>query len=185
MKKMITFLLLLILTSLACSLPFRGSATVEPTSIPVSTAAAGEVEDQMATAAAELEVNGQVSVILTDTQLTSYIAQKLALNEDSPLTNPQVILQNGQIEVTGKATIGILTAPATIILEPYANQGNLGITIKEAKLGSVPLPQSTLDSISQTLNENLNDLITIRGDKFYLETIAISDGSLTLSGHLQ
>jgi len=184
MKKITILFVILILASLACSLPTRTAPTDEPT-VPVSTEAAGEAESVLATAAAELRTSGKISVTLTETQLTSYIAQRIAAQPDSPIKDPQVILQNGEIEITGKASVGILSANASIILEPFANNGNLGVTIREARFGSVPVPDSTIESLSQTLNQNLNDLITIQGEKFYLETIEIGDGTLTLSGTLQ
>ncbi|HMN58855.1 MAG TPA: hypothetical protein PJ988_00740 [Anaerolinea sp.] len=184
MKKIAILFAILILASLACQLPSRAAPTEQPT-VPVSTEAAGEAESVLATAAAELRASGKVSVTLTETQLTSYIAQRIAAQPDSPIQDPQVILQNGEIEITGKAKVGILSANASIILEPYADNGNLRVNIRGAKFGSVPVPDATIESLSQTLNQNLNDLITIQGEKFYLETIAIADGTLTLSGTLQ
>jgi uncharacterized protein YpmS len=184
MKKLLVLMVVLILASLACQLPGRAASIAQPT-IVVSKEAAGEVENQLATAAADLNDTGLVTVVFTESQLTSYITEKIADQPDNPIQNPQVLLRDGTIEVTGKAKVGILSTVARLVLEPFANQGNLGVDIREAKLGSLPFPDSTLESISQTLNQNLNDLITVRGDKFYLETISVNDGTLTLSGRLQ
>ena len=184
MKRFSAFLILLVLTSLACQMPIRAISTQTPTLIPVSTEAVGQMENQMATAAAELEQTGQVTVTFTETQLTSYFAQQLSTSGEMMLTDPQVILANDTIEVTGTAAVGKLKSNTQIILEPYADQGNLRMTILEAKFGKLPVPDAILKTLTNTLNQNLDNLTSINGQKFWLETIEIADGTMTLSGRL-
>jgi hypothetical protein len=182
MKRIGAFITILILTSLACQLPLRRSATPEPTPIPVSTEAAGQVEDQLATAAAELEQTGSVTITFTEAQITSYIANKMIASNQDFFQNPQVLLQDGAIDISGQAKIGMLSSKARLVLEPYADQGNLYIRIRSGKFGSIPVPDATLQSLSETINQNLNELITVNGQKFWLESIQISNGTMTLSG---
>jgi uncharacterized protein YpmS len=183
MKPIRTFLLLLVLFSLACQMPIR-AASQDSTSIPISTEAAGQFEDQLATASAELEQTGQVTVIISETQLTSYFAQQLPSSGDVVLTDPQVRLRDGIIEVTGIASVGSLTTDAMVILQPYIEQGNLRLSIQEAKFGAVPIPDAILETLTETLNQNLDNFTTVNGRKFWLETITVADGSMTLSGSL-
>jgi len=184
MKQIRTFLLLLILFSLACQMPIR-AAQQDQTPIPVSTEAAGQFEEQLATAAAELEQTGQVTVVFTETQLTSYFTQQLPTSGDVVLTDPQVFLRDGKIQVTGKASVGSLSTDTMVILQPYIDQGNLRFTIEEGKFGSIPMPDVTLNFLSETINQNMEYFTTLNGRKFWLETITIADGLMTLSGSLE
>lgn len=184
MKQIRSFLVLLGLFSLACQMPIR-AIQPEPTSIPVSTEAAGQFEDTLATAAAELEQTGQVTVIISETQLTSFVAQQLPANDEYVLTDPQVILRDGNIEVTAIASVGSLSTDAVVILQPYVEQGNLRLSIVDGKFGAIPIPDAILVTLTETLNQNLDYFTTVNGRKFWLETISIADGSMTLSGSLE
>jgi uncharacterized protein YpmS len=186
MKQIRTFFLILVLFSLACQMPIRAAQQEqEQTPIPVATEAAGQLEDQMATAAAELEQTGQVTVTISEAQLTAFVAEQLSANGGDVLTDPQVKLRNGKIEVTGKASVGFLTADAIVILQPYAEQGKLRLSIEEAKFGAVPIPDATLDTLTNTLNQNLDNFTTVNGREFWLETVTVEDGFMTLSGNLE
>ncbi|MGH2524686.1 MAG: hypothetical protein ACRDH2_19440, partial [Anaerolineales bacterium] len=101
--------------SLACGLPGRGGPTPPASPIPVSTEAAGELLDVWKSAV-ENSSNGEVSVVVTEAQLTSYAAIKLAEQEDPPLRDPQIFLRDGKVQIYGTAKAGSLTAPAVIIL---------------------------------------------------------------------
>ncbi len=183
-KRLTLFVLLLLLTGLACQAPVRLAATETPSPIPVTTEAAGELESRLATAAAELETTGQVTVTFTENQITSYIVQQLAATQETRLSDPQVTLQDGLIEVTGKVSVSLIKANARIVLEPYVDQGDLRMAIREAKFGSIPIPDATLEELTATLNQNLSEFTSINGRKFRLEVITITDGTMTLSGKL-
>ena len=184
MKHIRTFLLLLVMFSLACQMPIS-AAQQDQTPIPVTTEAAGQFEEQLATAAAELEQTGQVTVIFSESQLTSFFAQQLPTSGDVILTDPQVILREGKIEVTGKASVGSISTDAMVILQPYIDQGNIRFTIDEGKFGSIPMPDVTLNFLSETINQNMDYFTTVNGRKFWLEAITIADGLTTLSGSLE
>ncbi len=200
MKKILLLFALLLLTSMACQMPIRAAATPEPERILVSGEASAQLQEILATAVAHLQETGSVAVTITEVQLTSYLSEKLASQTDSPLQEPQIRLVDGLIEVTGKASAGPITANATILLEPVAVNGSLNIAIKEANFGSIPLPESTLNSLTDTINQNIGSLATLNNQSFYLDTIAIANhavrsenwryiryanGTMTLSGRLQ
>ena len=184
MKQIRTFFLLLVMFSLACQMPIR-AAQQDQTPIPVTTEAAGQVEEQLATAAVELEQTGQVTVSFSEAQLTSFFAQQLPTSGDVVLTDPQVKLRDGKIEVTGKASIGSLSTDALVILQPYIDQGNLRFSIEEGKLGGLPMPDVTLNFLADTINQNMDYFTTLNGRKFWLEEITIADGTMTLTGRLE
>lgn len=184
MNKILLLIMLLAFTAMACQAPLRIAATSEPERIVISGEASAEVEQILATAVAELQQTGSVTLSLTEVHLTSYLAEKLAAQPDNPLQNPQIFLRNGVIELTGETSIGDLTANTSLILEPYADQGDFRVSIQEANFGSIPIPEGALNTLADTINQNLGALVTVNGQKFNLQSVVITDGVITLSGNL-
>jgi len=179
-KPILIFALILLMAGLACSLPARGDPTPEPTLIP--TLDPQVLEDQLATAAAGFRESGQVSVSFSEQQMTSLVAQALAQQPDLPVVEPQVSLQNGQMTVNGKVALGRIATPVVIVFEPSVMESRLHVTVVSANFGSLELPDSTLEQISASMNENLTDFISIAGRAIQIESVTIAGGLLTVTG---
>ena len=115
---------MLSLASLACNVG-RGSPTAAPTPIPVSTEAAGELESMFENALTQ-SAGGQVSLVMTEEQLTSFVALKLAEDPDNPFSDVQIILRDGRIRFQAQAEVSGLKLPVEIVLTAAAGaDGNL------------------------------------------------------------
>ncbi|GAP06275.1 MAG TPA: DUF2140 domain-containing protein [Anaerolinea thermolimosa] len=183
MKPILFLSVLLLSTGLACSLPIR-TAQPPSTTIIASGEAAAELESNVATAVAQLEQTGTASLTITENQLTSYLAEKLASQPDSPIQNAQVRLENGSIQLTGQMSVSSLTTDLSLTMQPYIDQGNLQVTIQDGKIGSLPIPDATLKTLTQTINQEMPGLVTFHGQQFKLESITMENGSMTLKGML-
>jgi hypothetical protein len=179
-KPIITLLVVLLIAGLACSLPGRGTPTVTPTLIP--TLDAQVLEGQLATAVAGFNGTGPINLSLNEQQITSLVAQALAQQPDIPVTEPQVTLQNGQMILTGNVEIGSISTEVKVVFEPTVQNGQFRVNILSANFGSLPLPDSALQQISDTMNENLTRFISANGRSIEVESVAIADGLLTLTG---
>jgi hypothetical protein len=91
--------------SLACTMNIGGPATPDRT-IAVSTEAVGNLETQVQQALQSSQ-DGQVTFVITEEQLTSLLAEKLQSNPDALITDPQVYLSDGTIQIFGKAKKGM------------------------------------------------------------------------------
>jgi hypothetical protein len=173
-------LVLLGLAALACSL---GSTPTPPASpIPVSTEAAGEVED-LWQSAIENAQNGEVTVVMTEQQLTSYVAVRLAEQPDAPFEDVQVFLRDGKMTLFGNATLRGITAPAQVILSVSTTpEGRLQVSIDEADFGPVPVPQSMLETLSDGLNEMMSGELGPQATGVRITSVAIADGQMSLTG---
>ncbi|MBN1372926.1 MAG: hypothetical protein JW987_13395 [Anaerolineaceae bacterium] len=183
MKRISFFLLVLVLTSVACGLPTRDLPPT-PTAIPVDPAQAQALEDQLATAAADLEAGNLVTLTITDTQLTSYFARQLGQQSDVAFLNPQVRLTNGNIEMSGDITIEKLTAQATVVFSAYVANGRLTVEVQDAKLGALPLPDRVITQINDTMNTNMQDLTSVDGRRLDVQSVTIGEGVMTLTGQM-
>lgn len=181
-KPIMAFVLLLLIAGLACSLPGRGTSTPTPVPTLIVTVDPKVFEDQLATSAANFRETGQLSISFTEQQIISYVAQELAQQPDTPITELQISLQNGQMILTGKVKAGFLSTQVSIVFEPSVQNGELRITIVSANFGSLPLPASALEQISETVNQNLARYIALDGRSIEVESVKIADGMLTLTG---
>jgi uncharacterized protein YpmS len=173
-------LALLGLSVLACSL---GSTPTPPASpIPVSTEAAGQVED-LWQSAIENAQNGEVTVVMTEEQLTSYVAVRLAEQPDPPFDDVQVFLRDGKMTLFGNATLRGITAPAQVVLSVSTTaEGRLQVSIDEADFGPVPVPQSMLETLSDGLNEMMSGDLGPQATGVRITSVAIADGQMSLTG---
>ena len=69
-------LLMLVLATLACMINIGGPAYPDQT-IPVSTDAAGELQSSVQTAVVVGEASGLETLVVTESQATSYLAERL------------------------------------------------------------------------------------------------------------
>ncbi len=167
--------------SLACSIGL-GGPTPPASPIAISTDAAGELE-VIITQAIGNSQNGEVTVVITEQQLTSFVALKMAEDPEAPIKDVQVFLRDGQIIIFGTATIKNLTAPAEIRLDVTTNaDGELDLKVAQADFGPVPVPATMLDAISTGLDEALSGQFGPQATGVKLTNVIVSDGQMTITG---
>ena len=187
-KKILSLLTALVLASLACNLPGVGSSGPDPTeeSVPVSTEEAENFVEAWEQAFETARETGVVSLTLTEEQMTSFLAVSLAEQENTTLTDPQVFLREGEMEIVGKYDTGPVTTNAGVVLEISVDaEGKPLIKVISGSLGPLPLPAEILNGISQIINQSLSGQIASAATGFTLESIVISEGTLTMSGTLK
>ncbi len=172
------FLILLVIAALACNAP----GLFSPTPIPVSTEAAGELIATLTSITPG--PSGEVSVTLTQEQLTSYVATELEKSPEVPITSPQIALDNGQITLTGTLDLEGIVADSEIVMEPTVNgAGGLDVTIVSAKFGPLPVPQDILSEASTVIGDALAEEINREaGVDLTLTSLSIDDGTMTAEG---
>lgn len=181
----LALLVFVILTMLACTI-FIGGPDYPSERIPVSTEAAGEIQSAMQTAVAEGAITGEISITITETQLTSYLAYKLQEQTDPFLTDPQVTLRNGQVQIYGTAVQGYFKATANIVLDAGIDEnGEIKISLVSADFGPLPVPEGLLKTIAATAQETFTGAIGPAAIGFRLEDVSIADGEMTVTGRIK
>ena len=117
------FLLSLIVTSLACTIFVGGPDYSNLPPIPVSAEAAESIKEELRRAFEAGAQTGVITINITEPQITSYLAARLQTDaslqqsDKKPLiTDPQVYLRDGQMQIYGKTRQGIFTANISIIV---------------------------------------------------------------------
>jgi hypothetical protein len=167
--------------SLACDLAVGGPTPPGP-AIPVSTEAAGELQ-QIWKTALESSSNGEVGVTITEEQLTSFLAYKLAAQANPPLRDPQVYLRDGKIYIYGTARAGNISTTALMAVALVVNNdGSFKFSIDEADFGPLPVPDKLLASVSAGLNEAFTGQFGSLASGFKVTNAAIADGQMIILG---
>jgi len=164
---------------LACGGPLAlGGPTPTYEPIPVSTEAIGSLKDKFDSLGA---ASGEVTVSITESELTSFIDEQLAAQPDTAFSDPQVYLRDGKIRLYGTVTTESFTANALITMNASIVDNRMQVAIESADFGPVPAPQDLLNSLTTTINDKLLSLFSGLPTGVGIKSIAIADGSLTLT----
>jgi len=184
-NKIFLALITLTLATLACSV-FVGGPNYPSTPIPVSTTAVQSLKTQVTQAVATAVTSGTITLKITEEQLTSYLAVYLQSQPTLPITNPQVQLQNGQMELLGKVQQGMFSANVSMTISVGVDQnGQPKIEITQENFGPLPAPQGLNDAISTFVAEALTGSLGPAATGFRLESISIANGVMTVTGRLK
>lgn len=189
MKRTVRILLVLgalASASLGCLINLGGPA-LPPETIPVSTDVATHVNEEFE-AAIENARNGDGSLALTLTEmdLTSLLASRLATQTDPFIRDPQVFLRDGQMKIYGRAQRGLFTATVGIVLTASVDaEGKPELSIVSADFGPLPAPPGLASTVTSFVNEAYTSALGPVATGFRLESVNIQDGSLTLTGHVR
>ncbi len=173
------------LGTLACTINVGGpDAPGEP--IPTSETAAQEILDAWKDAAGASVSTGEIRLIITETQLTSLVAARLAQKEDPILREPQVYLRDGQLQVYGTILQGPLEGEVLVSISPVLDaDGNLAFEVTSADLGPVPAPEGIKESLSAMVTEAFAGPIGSLATGLRVTSIAIENGELALVGEMR
>jgi len=186
------FLIILILTSLACTVFVGGPDYSDRTPIPVSNDAADSLKEEIKRAFEAGATTGEVTFTITETQITSVLALRLQadqnLQQDSKplITDPQVYLRDGQMQIFGKTQQGMFTANIGIIVSVGVDEnGKPKIEIISADFGPFPAPEGINNAISAMIEEAYVGSVGPVATGLRIQTISIANGIMTVSGRIR
>jgi hypothetical protein len=184
-RVIILALTVLAAVSLACnfSRPNTPIPTPRPT-IPVSTEAVQDLEQNLNEAAKNLDQGEAITLIVTESQLTSLVANNFQSGEGPVLQNPQVYLQDGQVQLVGSIQQSGISLPLEVLVSLQVDpDGNLDYTIDSATIGPFPVPSAQLEQLSTELDRAIVDQIGQGEQRIVLDGITIADGKMVITGH--
>ena len=160
-RRLIRFIVpVLLLLGLACG-PcnlLSGDVPTPPHPIVISTESAGQLESRIRENLSG-EPGQQFILRMTDDEVTSLVATKLAEYDESPVTEPQIWFTKGKIYGTGRL-VNILPIETDVFVRASARilDGQVVVTIEESSAGALPIPDGLLDTLSRSINETVDEL---------------------------
>jgi len=178
-------LTVLLLATLACTM-FVGGPEYPEGAIPVSAQAVESLRIQIQAAVLAGAESGTVTLQMTEEQLTSYLAFKLAAQKNPVLQNPQVYLRDGKMQVFGKVVRGYFIANVLMVLDVSVDeQGQPRIEITSADFGPFPASEGLKQSLTALITEAYTGSLGPVATGFRLESISIANGLMTVTGRIK
>jgi hypothetical protein len=187
------FLLSLVLASLACTVFVGGPDYSSLPPIPVSAEAAESIKEELRRAMEAGAQTGVITVTLTEPQITSYLAARLQSDpslqqsDKKPLiTDPQVYLRDGQMQIYGKSQQGLFVANIGIIVQMGVDaNGQPLIDVTSVDFGPFPAPKGIKNAITAMVKEAYTGSLGPVATGLRIETISIGDGMMTITGRIR
>ena len=153
----------------------------------------GSIQDELARAIEAGGQTGTITVNLTETQITSYLAARLQTDPDlqqpdrKPLiTDPQVYLRDGQMQIYGKTQQGLFAAIIGIIMNMGVDaNGQPQIEVVSADFGPLPAPEGLKDTITAMVREAYTGSLGPVATGLRIESISIANGVMTVTGRVR
>lgn len=180
------FILSLVVSSLACSINIGGPEYPTQT-VPASPADAQTLRDMIQESMITGAETGVITLSITESQLTGFMAEKISQQTNPPFTDPQILLRNGQMQMYGKITRGWFTANMLITMNVTIDEisGQPKIQIASADFGPFPAPEGINNAISAIIDEAFTGSFGPVAVGFRLQTITIADGIMTVTGRIK
>jgi hypothetical protein len=186
-------LLILALTSLACTIFVGGPDYSSLPPIPISADYAESIRQELARAMEAAAQTGVITMNLTEPQITSYLASRLQSDPNlqqsdrQPLiSNPQVYLRDGQMQIYGKTQRGMFAANIGIIVNMGVDaNGEPQIDVVSADFGPFPAPEGLKDAITAMVREAYTGSLGPVATGLRIESISIANGVMTVSGRVR
>jgi hypothetical protein len=187
------FLLSFVLTSLACTIFVGGPDYSSLPPIPVSAESAESIKEELRRAFEAGAQTGVITININEPQITSYLAARmqtdpsLQQSDQKPLiTNPQVYLRDGQMQIYGKTQQGIFAANIGIIVKVGVDtDGQPLIEIVSADFGPFPAPEGLKNAITAMIQEAYTGSLGPVATGLRIETISIANGIMTITGRIR
>jgi len=180
-----TLLILCILISLACRMPFVKNSKPSVT-IPVSTEAVEKLKSNVESAFEQSQKSGQVSIVITESQITSLVTYELQSSTEPQVSGLQIYLRDGQIQIYFTLLQNGLSLPGQCLVNVQTDgKGGFNIDILSAKIGPLPLTNEMKKMLSEEIKKAIGNQIYTNYGNLYIDSISISDSEMLILGHIQ
>ena len=128
--------------------------------------------------------DGSFTITVTEEEMTSLAVQQLARQADPPpISNPQVHLRDGRIEVYATVTVNdSIPVPGMVAFSATTVDGDISVAVEEVAFGPLPIPDSALESATDVLNDLVGKSTLTETDEVTITDIQIGAGEMNLTG---
>ncbi|MFQ5943458.1 MAG: hypothetical protein ACE5JF_07890 [Anaerolineales bacterium] len=126
---------------------------------------------------------GEVKLVITERQLTSFLSERFESDEEPILRRPQVFLRDSEIKIYGTAGAGVFEAGALLSIQPtVSSDGDVEFEITTAEFGPVPAPGALTTVLSELLTEAFTGTLGSMATGIRITSLAIADGQVVIVG---
>ena len=172
----------IVLSSLACNFGFGRQATPEEV-IPVTTEALESLQDAAGDAVEDAIQGGDIEISITESQLTSLLAFELAERAGDQISNLQVFLRDGQIQLYGDVDTQGISAQVRVFVSVRVDPvGRPVLEVVSSSIGPFPVPGELISEVETIMNKAFQEKVESMAPNMHIESIVIEDGTMTIIG---
>lgn len=182
--KYLSVILLLTASILSCNLlTTKQSAkgieiTPSQTDLPVATV------ESLPLPATSVPSAGQITIVLTDSDVNEWIGQNMASPDSSPIENPVVRFTPGIVNLSGDIQSGLISTQAHLSIGVNVqNDGTLKFTISDFNIQGMTVPSSLRDQVESALNSAFSTYLEEISNQYYIESVEIKTGEMVIKAH--
>jgi uncharacterized protein YpmS len=154
---MVPILALTVLACGPCNL-LSGQVPTPPHPIAVSTESAAQLESRIRQNLTG-EPGQQFILRMTDSEVTSLVATELDKYDESPIRDPQIWFTRGRIYGTGRlVNVLPIETDVYVVASARIQDGQVEVEIERSSAGAVPIPESVLDTLSESINQTVDEM---------------------------
>ena len=134
----------------------------------------------------EADNEGKFTVTVTEEEVTALAEQMLEEMQDPPpISQPQVLFRDSRVELYGT----IHATDATDVLGMLAltidvQDGDVLVTVEEIDVGPLPVPESLTETVTENLNDALDNWILNDMADYTITDIRIGDKQAVIYGQV-
>lgn len=162
-------------------------ATAQILPTPNSNTAAGATALEQKLANIQTDANGNFSLAITDTDLNEFVSGQTGggiRTEGFAVDDVQINISSESAELSGNVQEP-MAVPLTVEMRPTVQNGRLYFDILSATAGIFPAPESMLDLIEVTANNELAQALAGLPDNMIIQNVQLGDGVINISGQQQ
>jgi uncharacterized protein YpmS len=185
MKKIKVILLIIfviVLSSLACNLSF-GRQEKQGDAILVTTESVESLQESAQEAVEGAIQSGDIEFVITEAQLTSLLTFELQERIGDQISNLQVLLQDGQIQLFGDVDTQGISATVRVIVSVRVDPvGRPVLEVVSSSIGPFPVPGELVSEVEMLMNKAFQEKIDSMAPNMHIESIVIENGMMTIIG---
>lgn len=129
------------------------------------------------------QTNSLTSITITEQQVTSWLVMEMSHHPDLPVSDVQVFLRNGQIQIWGMINGSADSTSALVVGEiKIDNNQQPYFVIESMQVGTQSMPNLLLNQGASWLNQMLAERINEQMPGLKLMNINVVNGLITVSG---
>jgi uncharacterized protein YpmS len=151
--------------------------------IPVTTEAVENLQSSAGGALDDALQGGDIEFAITEAQLTSLLAFELAERAGDQISDLQVFLRDGQIQLYGDVDTQGISAQVRIFVAVSVDPvGRPVLEVVSSSIGPFPVPGELISEVEVIMNEAFQEKIESLAPNMHIESIVIEDGTMTIIG---
>ena len=132
----------------------------------------------------EADFQGLEPIVVTESQLLALMEDELQERIGDQISNLQVLLRSGHIQILGDVNTQGISAPVKVVIEVRVDPvGRPTLNIISSNIGPFPVPGDLVNEVETLINNAFKEKVVALAPNMHIDDIVIQNGVMTIYGH--